>query len=133
MTPDGRAMRADWDRRCAITLEAVRSARAAAADDPVAATYLGRVANTVRGLHALAAGRRYTPLDIASGLVHDEPTQLRMDDRYVEAVAAIDALAAHWRGKLGAPDWDWAGRGYPPGWTSGVTDRLRAGLFYRAR
>ncbi|MDQ1684881.1 MAG: hypothetical protein QOC82_1618 [Frankiaceae bacterium] len=126
-------MRADWDRRCASTLEAVRSAQAAAADDPVAAAYLDRVANAVRSLHDVAAGRRYTPLDIAAGLVHDEPAQLATDERYAGALAAIDALVRHWRDKLGAPEWDWAGRGYPPGWTSSVTDRLRAGLFYRAR
>lgn len=133
--PDGQAMRADWDRRCAGTLAALRSARGAAtaAGDVVVAAYLDRVMASVRDLHAVAAGRRYTPLDIAAGLVHDEPVQLRTDPRYADGVAAIDALGAHWRNRLGAPDWDWSGRGYPPGWSTGVMDRLRAGLLYRRR
>ncbi|MBV9292181.1 MAG: hypothetical protein JO222_07005 [Frankiales bacterium] len=131
--PDGRAMRAYWDRLCAGTIEVLQAARRDASDDAVVSAYLEKVIAAVRALHATAAGKRLTPVDAAPGLVHDEPQQLRADDRYAAAVAAIDGLAQHWRDKLGAPDWDWAGRGYPPGWTSSVGDRLRAGLFYRSR
>ena len=128
--PDGRALRADWDRRCAATINTLRAVRATVNDDPVVAKYLDRVIRAAQGLHSVAAGRRYTPLDVASGLGYDEPQQLRIE-RYAEAVAAIDALAHHWHNKLGIPDWNWAEHGYPPGWTSSLIDRLRAGLFYR--
>jgi hypothetical protein len=48
-------------------------------------------------------------------------------------VQAIDELAEHWHDRLGAPGWNWARHGYPPGWNGTIADRLRAGVFYVSR
>ena len=85
----------------------------------------------MRSLQSAADGRRYLPRQIASGILHDIPPDMA-EPRYAEAMAALSRVNQLWNGGLGAPDWDWS-RGYPPGWPTSVMDRVKAGIFYRAR
>jgi hypothetical protein len=52
---------------------------------------------------------------------------------YEDAFASLNRVADFWHEGMRLPGWDWQRRGYPPGWRSGLGDRLRAGLFSRAR
>ena len=130
--PDGAALRRQWDAMCDETRSIVEAARdrAGAAGDDVAARYLTAQLPTLRSLKAAADGRRSVPGKIASGLLHDAPPEIR---EYEDAYQALDRLAGFWHEGMHLPGWNWAEQGFPPGWNSGLGDRLRAGVFYRAR
>lgn len=65
-----------------------------------------------------------------TGLMYDIPPEL---PEYEDAYNALNRLVDFWSEGMHLPGWDWAQQGYPPNWPAGVGDRLRAGLFYRAR
>lgn len=130
--PDGAALRRQWDALCDETATIVEDARqrARAAGDDVVARYLDRQLAGLRALRAAADGRRSVPGRTGTGLMYDIPPELT---EYEPAFTALNRLVDFWREGMRVPGWDWAQQGYPPGWQSGLGDRLRAGLFYRAR
>lgn len=136
MTPDldGAALQRRWNQLCDQSAPTVADALAHAKDagDTWAADFLSLQVSALHSLQALANGRRYVPGEIASGLLHDVPPQLQ-EAPYEPALTALGRVSDCWSNGLGAPDWDWKHRGYPPGWKSAPGSRLRAGLFYRAR
>lgn len=127
---DGRQLRQQWDATChrvaAVVAAAAEHARQAGV--PHVETYLRAQVAAIRGLRALADGRRAIPGSVGSGLLHDIPPELA-EPPYGEAKAELDRLREIWDHGLGS-DWDWA-HGFPPGWPTSMADRLRAGIFYR--
>jgi hypothetical protein len=130
---DGTALRRRWDAQCDEALRLVQAAHTAAEaeEPPHVVRWFGLQANAIRTLKAVSDGRRALPGEVATNLLHEAPEQLEQA-RYAAIVTALESLNASWRNGLDAPDWDWSA-GYPPGWRGSLGDRLRAGLFYRAR
>ncbi len=130
--PDGAALRRQWDALCDRTRTIVEQAqqRALSAGADGVARYLDRQLTGLQSLKASADGRRAVPGRTGTGLMYDIPPEL---PEYEDAYNALNTLVDFWREGMRVPGWDWAADGYPPGWTSGFGDRLRAGLFYRAR
>lgn len=129
--PDGAALRRQWDALCEETRAIVEAARdrARTAGDDVVARYLDGQLPALRALKATADGRRSLPGKVGSGLMHDIPPEMA---EYEDAYNALNRLADFWHEGMHVPGWNWTQQGYPPGWTSGLGDRLRAGVFYRA-
>jgi hypothetical protein len=127
-------LRRRWDALCDDTAALVAHARdrAAYGGDATLCSFLEQQDAALRALKASADGRRFVPGQVASGLLHDAPPQLA-EPAYKDAYTALRRVADAWSGGLGAPGWNWSERGYPPGWSAGLGDRLRAGVFYRAR
>ena len=134
VTPDGASLRHQWDVLCDDTASLLHHARdrARLTGDEMLSRYLESQTGSLLTLKRIADGRRRLPGQVASGLLRDAPPELAARP-YKDVRRALERVDETWQGGLGAPEWDWSGRGYPPGWFTRLVDRIRAGLFYRAR
>jgi hypothetical protein len=125
VTIDGGALREQWDSAIDDAADVVRRQYKVAEQrgDDSMARYLKEALGRMLMLRISVDARRTRPGSRPTGLTHEAPIALGHPP-YVEAGDAISRIVHLFDGGLGATGWDWS-KGFPPGWPTSLTDRLK--------
>jgi hypothetical protein len=125
VTVDGRALRQQWDAAVDAAADVVRRHYTAAQQrgDDSMAQFLKDQLGRMLLLRVSVDARRTRPGRRSTGLMYDSPVALAHEP-YVEAGDAIAGVLELFNDGLGATGWDWS-KGFPPGWPTSLTDRLK--------